>query len=120
MRGVNSAWKEMVGVITFATLLVMFIVISALTVQAKEQVKQKFKTTFTITFNEMTLDEAAAMEWRIKSMYEDACKIDVELEKVEGEIIWFDATGTDTIEIPHRGEFIHSNYSASDYFTIEL
>ena len=48
---------------------------------AKEFEAQKFKTTFIIQFNAITLEEAARLEVVIKNKFKDACKIKVELDK---------------------------------------
>ena len=49
--------------------------------------KKKFKTVITITYNEATLTEAAALERGIKGNHIKACKVDVELRAVESSSI---------------------------------
>jgi len=49
---------------------------------AKEFKPQKFETKFTITFNSISLEEAARLETVIKDKFKDACKVDVELKKL--------------------------------------
>ena len=60
---------------------------------------QKFKVTYTITFNELTLQEASRLEKVIKQDYSDACEIDVSLEKVTNQnSVWVRFYWADTIK----------------------
>jgi len=71
---------------------------------AKEFKPQKFETQFTITFNSVSLEEAARLETVIKDKFKDACKVDVELKKLssyDGSLtVWPDATTTAYITSP--------------------
>lgn len=53
---------------------------------------KKFKVTFTITFNELSLQQVADKEEEIRERFENACVIDVELAGVESS-----STGTVTL-----------------------
>jgi len=48
---------------------------------------QEFKVTYSVVYNSITLSKAAQIEKEIKRMFNDACKIDIKLEKTD-EIIW--------------------------------
>ena len=50
----------------------------AVTLKPKE-----FKTTFTITYNNITLERASELEKIINQTFHDACTVDVELENVD-------------------------------------
>ena len=46
-----------------------------------ENIKPKqFKTTITITYNQLTLAEASKKEAEAKKIYGDACKVDISLQ----------------------------------------
>jgi len=47
----------------------------------KEFKPQRFQVTYKITYNSMTLEQAAKMEEAIKTAYKGACKIRVVLEE---------------------------------------
>lgn len=47
---------------------------------------KKFKVTFTITFNELSLQQAADKEEEIRERFKEACVIDVELAGVDNNI----------------------------------
>jgi len=68
-------------------LILLTLVLLSTPVIAGAITQQKFETTFTIVFNEITLEEASQLEKRIKRIFRDACKIEVELDKVEQEFI---------------------------------
>lgn len=60
---------------------------------------KKFKVTFTITFNELSLQQAADKEEEIRERFKEACEIDFELVGVEsdltvsfGDSIWYDSS----------------------------
>lgn len=78
---------------------VLFVGASPKTVQCK-----KFEVTFTITYNEMTLADAALMERKIREQFSDACKVDVKVKEVAStetgitEFEWID--GTNIIQCP--------------------
>ena len=58
----------------------------------KEFEPQRFQVTYKITYNSMTLEQAAKMEEAIKTTYKGACKIKVILE--ENDTIVFTNSGT--------------------------
>jgi len=43
---------------------------------------QKFKTIYTIQYNEITLEQARKIEKFMKKTFNDACEIDISLKKV--------------------------------------
>jgi len=45
--------------------------------------EQKFKVTYTITYNDMTLADASKKEIFLKELLKDACGIEVTVEKAE-------------------------------------
>ena len=49
-----------------------------------KQEPQKFETRYTVTYNSISLEEAAKLEKRIKSEHMDACVVEVELDEEEG------------------------------------
>ena len=51
-------------------------------VYADQGGSQKFQVTYSITFNSITLGEAAAWEKKMGELFKDACKIEVDVEKV--------------------------------------
>ncbi len=67
----------------------IFIVVISLLVSAgcsigadeeKKTMPKKFKTTLTVVYNAITLEEAAAKEQAFRELYKDACEVDIELE----------------------------------------
>ena len=54
---------------------------------------QKFQVTYTVVYNAITLDEAAAKEKDIKSKHKDACKISLSLKEAQGDF----STGFGTV-----------------------
>ena len=48
----------------------------------KKEEPKKFKTVFTVQYNEMTLEEAAKKEKEFRKLYKDACKVDVTLSEI--------------------------------------
>jgi len=69
-------------IIVIAMMLVFTL---ACTLSAEEDVKhqpKKMKTTFTIVFNEITIQEAADLERRINKEFKDACSVEVDMEPV--------------------------------------
>ena len=75
-------------------LICMCLLVSGMAI-ARDFEAKKFKTTFTVVFNAMTLEESARMETVIKKKFSDACSIDVELEKIDD--ITIGSTGTGTV-----------------------
>lgn len=45
------------------------------------QDKQQFEVKFTITYNSITLSEAAMLEEKIKKEYDDACSVDIKVNE---------------------------------------
>ena len=84
----------------FFIIIILFLFVLSISAYAHES--KKFKAVFTITFNEMTLEEAARMETVIKEKFKDACKIEVDLEDIDGDTygdVTFDE-GSDLILVP--------------------
>jgi hypothetical protein len=63
------------------------------------QEEQKFEVIYTITYNSITLREAARIENQIKKDYKDACSVKLECKKVSDTI----TTATITIGDPYQG-----------------
>ena len=60
--------------------LVAIFVLMASVVCAKEIAPQKFQVRYTITYNSLTLEEAAEREMLIKKYNKDACRIRIDVE----------------------------------------
>jgi len=57
----------------------------------------KFKTVITITYNELTLEQAQVVEAFVKQKFNDACSIDVQLKDLSP-IVWSTVAGFDSDE----------------------
>ena len=64
-------------------LMVLFTMFSI----AGDKEPQKFKVTFTVTFNELTLEQASKKEMVIKELLKDACDINVKIENSDNLVI---------------------------------
>jgi len=73
-------------------LLICFLLCTV--VYAKDFKLKKFETTFTVTFNKITLEEASKLETLIKKNLKDACTIDVRLDGVDSTEWADDSIGT--------------------------
>ena len=73
---------------------------------AKDFKASKFKVTYEIVYNAITLDEAAAIERNIKKRFDDACKVNVEVKKIEGSFINDDAVDFDLGSVITEGSWI--------------
>ena len=71
-------------VLTLIAVLVLCVSAQARIVlkETKEFDDQKFKTVITITYNAITLEQAQIVEAFVKNKFNDACKIDVELNDI--------------------------------------
>lgn len=49
---------------------------------------KQFTVTFSVTYNAITLERAAELEQAFRTLYKDACKIDVDVKKVSVDIGW--------------------------------
>lgn len=71
--------------------IVVLMLMTSLAYAEVKQEPQKFEVKYTITYNAITLDEAAKKEKDIKKKYKDACKVEIKLEKPCSEgtlLIW--------------------------------
>jgi len=51
--------------------------------------RQKFEVTFTVTYNAITLEDAAQKELEFRERYSDACKVKVSLKEAQqGFLVW--------------------------------
>lgn len=66
-----------------------------------EQSQKKFKFVYTITYNEITLEEAAALEKIIKRQNKNACSVDTQVKDV---VVTFETY------------FKTANFTSSKYF----
>ena len=79
-------------------LTLMFIVLLSLCCGAavKKQEPKRFTVIFTISYNSMTLAEAAKKEASIKNLFGDSCDIDVTVQNVQTLNFW-NSSGIGTI-----------------------
>jgi len=63
-------------------LVLLVLVFFVSTASALNDKASKFKTTFKITFNSITLEEAAKLEKQIKKVFKDACSLDTTVSGV--------------------------------------
>jgi hypothetical protein len=63
----------------------------------------QFKTTFTITYNSITLEEAAKFEKEIRKQHKEACNVDIRLSKASSDSVYvitlLDDISSSTIDI---------------------
>ena len=62
--------------------------------------RKKFEVTFTVTYNAITLQEAAVLEGTFRRQYQDACKVDVSVKEAEvgGNCIIYGSSDIITLE----------------------
>jgi len=72
---------------------------------------QNFKVTYTITYNSITLQEAADLEKAIRASHRKACKIEVDLETCIEEPSWYPNHSIiiDSVTTIDRGWYIDSS-----------
>ena len=77
---------------------------------------KQFEVTFKVTYNSITLERAAELEQAFRTLYKDACKVDVDVKKVDFrnaiyDVIqptptWYnlidDSVSTDSLEVEVR------------------
>lgn len=63
--------------------------------------QQKFKTVFTITYNAISLEEAAKLEKKLMKEHSDACDLSISLSKADGLTTLSQAEGDTIITIPY-------------------
>lgn len=73
----------------FALTLVVVLFGASPAFAAVEEKPGKFKTTFTITYNEITLKEAADLESLIQKQHASSCKVKTNLCPVDDALIFF-------------------------------
>ena len=57
----------------------------------KEVECKKFEVKFIITYNALTLQQAADMEKSIRKQFNDACKVNVKINETSSQITWYSA-----------------------------
>ena len=81
-------------------LIALLIIVPSLAFAEVAQTPQKFETTITITYNSISLEEAAEIEKQVKRNHvvkKDACKVEIKLREVNGGLTTSFTTGPDTI-----------------------
>ena len=72
--------------------------------ESKDFAPQKFTVTYTITYNSLTLEEAAKKELAIKESNKEACEVKVELKKLDNvaldTVAYVDFPGNMTSDAP--------------------
>ncbi len=100
----KSFVTDVVIVLAIIALLVA-VVVGLPATQAAEQQPQKFKATFTIVYNAIDLDRAAAIEKELKKRYDGSCKINTKLGKAEDTGITADSTWGGNIDYYTSDDF---------------
>src|SRR5574340_1658596 len=67
--------------------IALLIIISIIVYASVNKEPQKFKTTFSITYNAITLEQASTIEKKIKNEFGDACNVEIKVENTENLII---------------------------------
>ncbi len=70
-------------VLLVVVLLVCFVVSSVYAELKKEA--QKFKVIYSITYNAVTMEEAARLEKTIREKFEDACSLDISTKSIDSD-----------------------------------
>lgn len=76
--------------------LLLSLIATAVISDSKEVERQRFEVKFIITYNAITLSEAAETEITIKKMFDDACSIKIKVNKASSGI-GFSTIRTDTL-----------------------
>jgi len=62
--------------------IILIVLLSSLLIASDKQPK-KFKVTYSITFNEVTLEKAAQIEKEISKQFGESCEIKIELSAIK-------------------------------------
>ena len=61
--------------------IIIFLMLLMIGIAGEKPEAQKFEVTYTITYNSVTLSEAAELEEKIREEHKDACKVSVAVKE---------------------------------------